>query len=99
MKYHGDDEADISELFGDSEETEFTFLLLPVKTYKIIKEIASMEKRSAADVFETALINYVKAAKNNDSSSKYKGIEDQEDEYLEGNREYYSPEFVVRRKR
>jgi len=51
MRIRGEKITEGEQVLGKSEETEFTFLLVPVKTYELINEVAKKQGRSVARGF------------------------------------------------
>ena len=83
LKAEAVDEAGAA--LGDAEETEFTFLLVPVMTYSIIAEQAGKEGCAVGEVLQKALLQYLQAAN---------GMDQQTDERAEPHPE---PDMVIRR--
>lgn len=60
MKLKGDPINESMQTLGEANEQEFTFLLLPIKTYKMIADKAKQEGCTAAQVFEKAVLQYLR---------------------------------------
>jgi hypothetical protein len=70
---------------GDAEETEFTFLLMPVLSYSVLSEQASKEGCAVGEVLQKAIMQYLQAAN---------GIGQQE---VERSEPIPEPDMVLRR--
>jgi hypothetical protein len=85
MKIKADPVDEIGAALGDADETEFTFLLMPVMTYSIISEQAGREGCSVGEVLQKAVLQYLQSAN---------GMDRQADERTEPHPE---PDMVIRR--
>ena len=54
MRLRGEPIDDGGEVLGGTEETEFTFLLVPVRTCELVHEVAEKKGISVAEVFQRA---------------------------------------------
>ena len=52
MRLRGEPIDDGGEVLGGTEETEFTFLLVPVRTFELDHEVAEKRGMSVAEVFQ-----------------------------------------------
>lgn len=68
MKVRGKAKEDPEAVLGPADEQEFTFLLVPVATYQIIHEQARKEGTTVAEVFQKAVLQYLRRA--NDEQAK-----------------------------
>jgi hypothetical protein len=58
--------------FSDAAEQEVTFLLFPMRTYRLCSERAKKEGCTAAQVFERALLQYLREDKDGTDGSSTK---------------------------
>lgn len=87
MKVKGEPLREASQILGEAPETEFMFLVLPASTYRLISDQAAKEGCTAAQVFQTALLQYLR---NADQAKK---------EPVSEQRPRIQPALVVRRRK
>jgi len=66
MKVKADPIDEIGNALGDAQETEFTFLLMPVVTYSILSQFAREEGCSVGEVLQKAVLQYLQSASRSD---------------------------------
>jgi len=62
LKIKAEDVDEVGNALGDAEETEFTFLLMPVASYSILSEQAGVEGCSVGEVLQKAIMQYLQFA-------------------------------------
>lgn len=62
MRLSGEPLADAEDIFGEAEETEFTFLLVPVSVYELTYQVAKDQGISVGSLFQKALLQYLRGA-------------------------------------
>ena len=89
MKIKGKEIA-VDDVLGTPQgETEFTFLFVPLQTYKIIVDQAAKEGISVSGVFERALTRYIGSFNNGEQNQTVK----------QDKQSSISPDIVVRRRK
>lgn len=69
----GEPLKEASQILGEAGESEFTFLLIPAATYRMIADRAKEEGRTAAQVFQKALLQYLQPAEPIKASDQVPG--------------------------
>ena len=85
VKAEAVDEAGVA--LGDTEETEFTFLITPVQTYSILSEQAQLEGCSVGEILQKAVVQY------------FRSIHDTERKAETRSENMPEPDMVIRRKK
>ncbi len=62
MKVRGTPTEETEAILGPADEQDFTFLLIPMKTYQIVHEQARRENLPVAEVFQKAVLQYLRRA-------------------------------------
>lgn len=62
IKINAEAVDEIGSALGDADETEFTFLLMPVVSYSVLSEQAGKEGCSVGEVLQKAIMQYLQAA-------------------------------------
>ena len=73
MKRRGTPMKELDEavdIFGDAPEVEFSFLLIPMPTFKIANEVARMQGIGVTEVFQRAVLQYLQTALNESETLK-----------------------------
>jgi len=75
MRVRGEPVGDPDGVLGEAPETEFAFLLVPMATYEIAMQAARKENISVADVFQKALLGYLRNVfeVDNDAEEEHRG--------------------------
>jgi len=85
-------EKEEDDAFGDPPQQDITFLLVPMSTYRLCAERAKIDGCTAAQVFERAILQYLRPVKNDVDDSPTKEEPQSEPPETE-------PDIVVRRNR
>lgn len=62
MKVRGTPTEEAEAVLGPADEQDFTFLLVPMRTYQIVHEQACKENLPVAEVFQKAILQYLRRA-------------------------------------
>jgi hypothetical protein len=67
MKVRGNLTAEAEAVLGSADEQDFTFLLIPMRTYQVVYEQARKEGISVAEVFQRSVLQYLRRANDEEA--------------------------------